>query len=189
MISNAIDFEDIEKSNLMISALSSEDEGERQTAIGEVLADPNAFNPVVTYVLSHRLLEYDKIYEAMFWFYLSQVRTRTDANICKDGTAREAASLLSNTFGPAINEIAFRDLDTLKIVVEKVVAFAEANEETYDRRWIDLHGMDAVISGLDADAEPAETSAPVDTWAEIKKTTVANYYSDFIKYAINKEED
>ncbi len=189
IIARFIDMEDIERSNRMIEGLSSGDETEKQAAINNLLSNPNAFNPVATYVLSHRLLEEGKANEAMFWFYLSQVRARVDANICKDETAKEAASLLSNTFGPAVNELAFLDLDNLQAVVEKVVTFAEQNEETYDRRWINLHGMDAVLSGLDAGAEPKETSEPIDRWTDIKKTTVKTYYTDFIKYAINKEED
>lgn len=59
----------------------------------------------------------------------------------------------------------------------------------YDRRWINLHGMDAIISGLDKDSKPAETSEPIDKWAEIKKTTVESYYADFVKYVIKKQKD
>ena len=173
----------------MLELLGSKNKKKKQAAIDSVLANPNSFNPTVTYMLSNLLLDQDKKNEAMFWFYLSQVRARVDANICKDNTAKQAVSILNMTFGPAINKIAFLNLDTLKVVVEKVVAFIKSNEETYDRRWINLHGMDAVISGLDKDSKQNETSEPIDKWADIKKTTVESYYNDFIKYAINKEKD
>ena len=189
IISSSIDIKDVEKSNKMLELLGSKNKKKKQAAIDSVLANPNSFNPTVTYMLSNLLLDQDKKNEEMFWFYLSQVRARVDANICKDNTAKQAVSILNMTFGPAINKIAFLNLDTLKVVVEKVVAFIKSNEETYDRRWINLHGMDAVISGLDKDSKQNETSEPIDKWADIKKTTVESYYNDFIKYAINKEKD
>ncbi len=189
VITSSIDTKDVEKSNKMLELLGSKNKKKKQAAIDSVLANPNSFNPPVTYALSNLLLEQDKKNEAMFWFYLSQVRARVDANICKDNTAKQAVSILNMNFGPAINKIAFLNLDTLKIIVEKVVAFTKSNEETYDRRWINLHGMDAIISGLDKDSKPKETSEPIDKWAEIKKTTVESYYADFIKYAINKVKD
>jgi len=189
IISSSIDIKDVEKSNKMLELLGSKSKKKKQTAIDSVLANPNSFNPTVTYMLSNLLLKQDKKNEAMFWFYLSQVRARVDANICKDNTAKQAVSILNMTFGPTINKIAFLNFDTLKVVVEKVVAFTKSNEETYDRRWINLHGMDAVISGLDKDSKQNETSESIDKWPDIKKTTVESYYADFIKYAINKEKD
>ena len=189
VISSSIATKDIEKSNKMLELLGNKNKKKKQAAIDSVLANPNSFNPTVTYLLSNIVLEQDKKNEAMFWFYLSQVRARVDANICKDNTAKQAVSILNMTYGPAINKIAFLNLDTLKVIIEKVVAFTKLNEETYDRRWINLHGMDAVISGLDKDSKQNQTSEPFDKWADIKKTTVESYYNDFIKYAIKKEKD
>ena len=50
--------------------------------------------------------------------------------------------------GNEINKYAFQNLDTLKQIVTKVVMFEQTNDEHYDQRWINLSGMDAMISGL-----------------------------------------
>ena len=189
IISSSIDTKDVEKSNKILERLGSKNKKKKQAAIDSVLANPNSYNPTVTYLLSNLLLEQDNKNEAMFWFYLSQVRARVDANICKDNTAKEAVSILNMTYGPAINKIAFLKLDTLSVIIEKVVAFAKSNEEVYDRRWINLHGMDAIISALDKNSKQKQTSEPFEKWADIKKVTVEGYYSDFIKYVIKKEKD
>lgn len=125
IVTSSIDTKDIEKSNKMLELLSSKNKKKKQAAIDSILANPNLYNPTVTYALSNLLLEQDKKNDAMFWFYLSQVRARVDANICKDNSAKQAVSILNMTFGPAINKIAFLNLDTLKVIVDKVVAFSK----------------------------------------------------------------
>jgi hypothetical protein len=188
LISTAIDMKDVEKSYNMLELLKNEDKNIVQKSINDVLSNPNIYNPTVTYMLSILLFDQDKKNEAMFWFYLSQVRTRVDSNICKDISARKGVGILNLTYGQALNKMAFSNLDTLKAVVEKVVAFAQANEESYDRRWINLYGNHAEISELQDESKQNELSEPIAKWADIKKTTLESYYSDFIKYVIKKEK-
>ena len=98
VISSSIATKDVEKSNKMLELLGNKNKKKKQAAIDSVLANPNSFNPTVTYLLSNIVLEQDKKNEAMFWFYLSQVRARVDANICKDNTAKQAVSILNMTY-------------------------------------------------------------------------------------------
>lgn len=186
VVAAGINTNDIERNNKMIDLLRRK--SNRQSAIDTVLANPNAYNPTVTYYLSNVLLKEDKKSDAMFWFYLSQLRARVDANICKDNTANDAVLVLNQNFGPAINKVAFSNIDALKVIVDKVVAFAKANEETYDRRWINLHGVKAATTTIDKNTKPEELSQPVEKWADIKRVTIEDYYNDFIKHVIKKEE-
>ena len=107
VVSGLIDMKDIDKSNKMIELLSSKNKRDKQAAADVLLAHPNDYNPAVTYVLSSLLLEQNKKREAMFWFYLSQVRARVDATICKDNSAKQIVSVLNKTYGPPINKVAF----------------------------------------------------------------------------------
>src|SRR5262249_42481943 len=46
--------------------------------------------------------------------------------------------------------------------------------------WINLHGMEAIISGLDGDGAGRQAaSLPQDQWDSIAKTTRDNYLNDF----------
>jgi len=104
-----------------------------------------------------------------------------------DKSAKQAVSILNNNCGPDINKYAFQDIDKLEKTVFKLVDFVRKNEENYDHRWINLHGMDAVLSGMDDNAEKKELSQPKDKWTEIKKKTLNDYYNGFIEYVKSKK--
>jgi hypothetical protein len=147
-----------------------------------VSQNPNKYAPPVLYVLAAMLFEDAKHDEAMYWFYLAQLRARYDANRCADVTARQAVTILNNDFGPPINEYAFKHTDELKVTIAKVVKFVQDNEELYDNRWINLHGMGAMSASLNSNTKKVDLSLPEKDWPKIKKETVDRYYSDFKKY-------
>jgi hypothetical protein len=99
-----------------------------------------------------------------------------------DNSAKQAVSILNNEYGPAINKYAFQDIVKLENTVNKVVDFVRSNNENYDHRWINLHGMWAVLSGLSDEPETRELSKPKEEWEAIKKKTVDDYYNGFLEY-------
>lgn len=149
----------------------------RSNAIDSILTNPDSFNPSVLYVLSNVLFKEGKKDEAMFWFYTGQLRARNDANLCLDKTASQMVSQLNNLYGPDINKYAFQDIEKLKVTVKKVVEYVRGHTETYDHRWISLHGMGAFLSAKKSDA----IIAPEKDWDSIKKKTIDDYYSGFEK--------
>lgn len=149
-----------------------------KTLIEKIKANPNDYNPTALYALSDALFQLNEKEAAAFWFYVGQLRARIDANISMDKSAGQAVGVLNNYFGPQINQYTFSDLDQLTETVIKALEFVKNNEETYDRRWINLHGMEAVISGLEG--KNAHTlSAPQNKWSYIKKKTIDEYEAGF----------
>ena len=70
--------------------------------------------------------------EAVFWFYLGQLRYRAllTANPGLDPTGDPAVfSALMATLGPPINEWAFGDLDALVATLDQVLAFDRQNPD------------------------------------------------------------
>jgi hypothetical protein len=132
------------------------------------------------------LYNQDKRVEAAFWFYTAQLRARYDANLCLDNTAKEVVYILNSEYGPNINKYALQNINSLEETVKKVVEFVRNNDENYDHRWINLHGLDAVEAGLSNESANEELSQPKDKWTEIKKNTVDDYYNGFIEYVKNK---
>lgn len=165
---------DVAEQNKMIEKLT--DSLSWKDAAMIVSQNPNKYSPPVLYVLAAMLFEDAKQNEAMYWFYLAQLRARYDANRCADETARQAITILNNGFGPPINEYAFKHTDQLKITIANVVKFVQENEELYDNRWINLHGMDAMIGSLSSNKKKTELSFPKKDWPKIKKETVDGYF-------------
>lgn len=178
---------DVVRHNEAIEILNGKNKKLKQQIIDSILKNPNFYNPPVIYALSRELFNQDKKDDAMYWFYVAQLRARYDANLCMDNSAKQAVSVLNGEYGPDINKYAFQDIDKLEKTVTKVVDFVRANEENYDHRWINLHGMDAVLSGMDDNAEKKELSQPKDKWTEIKKKTLDDYYNGFIEYVKSKK--
>ncbi len=173
---------DIERHNNTIKALTGKKKKSKQAAIDSVLAKPNYYNPPVLYALSRELFNQDKKEVATFWFYAAQLRARYDVNLCLDNSAKQAVSILNQEYGPDINKYAFQNIDTLEKTVTKVVDFVRSNEEDYDHRWISLHGMGAVMSGMDGKSGDKEIIQARDKWSEIKKKTVDDYFNGFVEY-------
>ena len=132
----------------VIRMLGKGSSSEREAAIAAVKAHPENYAPPVFYALSGVLFSAGEKDDAAFWFYAGQLRARIDATICADSSAGEAVWALNNRYGPQINVYAFQDMDKLKQLVPKVVAWERGLAYRYDRRWINLYGMNGVASGL-----------------------------------------
>lgn len=171
----------VEKHNMIIKNLQTPDKVQKQQAIDSVLKNPNDYNPPVLYALSRELFLQEKKDEACFWFYTAQLRARYSANLCMDNSAVQATSILTNEYGPAINSYALKDIDKLEKTVNKVVDFVRSNNENYDQRWINLHGMWAVLSAQEDEQETRQLSKPKSEWADIKKKTIDDYYNGFLE--------
>jgi len=145
--------------------------------IDSIIQSPNNYDPPVLYVLSNVFFTSGKYNDAIFWFYLAQLRARYDVNRCADKTA--SAAQYNQTFGLDINQYAFAHLDDLEKIIPKVIEFERSNEENYDQRWINLTGMNAMSSALADKADNKPLSKAKDEWPAIKKGTIADYEEGF----------
>jgi hypothetical protein len=172
----------VEKSNKIVEILKGENISSKTQIVDSIIKKPNDYNPTVLYALSKELYDNNKKDEATYWFYLAQLRARYDANLCLDNSAKQAVSILNNEYGPNINKYAFQNINFLEKTVKKVIDFAKNNDENYDHRWLNLHGMDAVLASMDEKAEKKELSKPKKEWKKIKQKTIEDYSNGFTEY-------
>ncbi|MBD1365185.1 hypothetical protein IDJ77_15320 [Mucilaginibacter sp. ZT4R22] len=164
--------------NNLVQDLANAKKDKQAKLIQQIIAEPNKHNPVVLYALSAVLFKADRKDEASFWFYVAQLRTRYDFNRCTDKTTAGPVAQVNATFGPDINNYAFKNLDTLEKTVGKVVDFVRSNKEEYDQRWLNLTGMGA-FDQVSVGKEGKPLSLPANEWAAIKAKTIDDYYNDF----------
>lgn len=175
---------DVKLLNETIKILSKGSAKDKKKTVAEVKKSPEKYAPPVFYALSEVLFEDGKKDEAAFWFYAGQLRARFDANRCADISAREAVGVLNQVYGPAINRYSFQDLAKLEKLIPEVVEWDRKTPHAYDHRWINLHGMDAMIEGLgggDSESKPPVLSLPKDQWEKIATRTRTEYLSGFRK--------
>ncbi len=170
---------DTRLANETISALMNGDAEAKQRVIAQIREHPENFAPPVFYVLSEVLFQLGDKDEAAFWFYAGQLRARFDANRCTDISARQAVSVLNDRFGVAINSHTFQDIPKLKALIPRVVEWDRRTPHQYDHRWINLHGMDAIISAQGGESEATRFSAPAEEWGKIAEKTRQDYLSGF----------
>ena len=144
----------------------------RSDAIDEVTRNADQHIPPALYAVASAMFSEGQQDESLFWYYLGQLRARSDANKCNDVSARQAVSVLNMRFGAPINKHAFGDLENLRSVVSRVVEWDRTHEREYDPRWISLHGMGAFTG----DAEPF---TPESEWAAIDIKTRQEYLEGF----------
>ncbi len=151
----------------------------RDAAIREVLAKPQSVMPTVLYSLSAALFAKGEKDDAAFWFYAGQLRARYDANRCADVSARQAVAVLNQNYGPPINQYAFQDIPKLKTLIPMVVEWEEKTPHDYDHRWINLHGMGAMMRSFGDDKAPHPLSLPEADWPHIGQETREAYLRGF----------
>lgn len=165
-----------------IRALSGGNAQQQQSMIATVKANPNQYAPPVFFWVSHVLFENGAQDEGAFWFYVGQLRARIDANICTDVSARQAVSLLNEQFGPPINQYMFQDIPKLEAMIPEVVKWDQKTPYLYDRRWINLHGMQAMMASMEGSnkhADPLVISEPEAQWDAIAAQTRTDYLKGF----------
>lgn len=171
---------DVEPIHKAIDVLKKGTPEERDKLIADIKASSQNYAPPVFYLLSNILFEKGEKDEGAFWFYAGQLRGRFDANICADVSARQAIAILNMTFGAPINQYTLKDIPKLEKLVDRVVAWDEKTPYNYDHRWINLHGMGAMMSGLDPkEQKKEELSLPKDQWEKIAAQTRKDYTDQF----------
>ena len=158
----------VEPSNSELKLLSKRD----PASIERVTRNPGSYNPAVLYALSDALFRSNKKDDAIYWFYLGQLRARSDANKALDASAKQAVGVLNQRYGTQINQYSFKDTARLRLTVAKVILTDQSIPRDYDARWIALHGMDAFGSGK-------VRFAPRGQWKTINDTTRRQYEKDF----------
>ncbi|MDB6080111.1 MAG: hypothetical protein JWO82_3858 [Akkermansiaceae bacterium] len=158
----------VEDSNQEVRHLMEGDRG----AVARVTANPGAYHPAVLYALSDALVRSGRKDEAVEWFYLGQLRARSDANKAQDPSAKRAVSALNERFGPQINPYAFQDIGKLKATVARVLSKDRTLGRNYDARWIALTGTDAFSS-------EKVRFAPRSQWKSIDERTRKEYEAGF----------
>jgi hypothetical protein len=170
---------DTRKTLEVIQDMASQDHRRVSRATTKIIANPRTFQPPAFFALAASLYKEGKAEDAIFWLNAGRVRARFDANRCADVSARQAVRVLSMQMPEGLIKEQFKDLERLRSLVAKAIEWDRATPYDYDHRWINLHGMTAMIAGLEKeggeDRKPVETSLPEEQWSTIAEQTRERY--------------
>lgn len=174
---------DVDKSYNILTILKTKGSSkEKDKAMELVLQKPNEYIPVVLCALSTELMAKGQKDEGAFWYFVGVIRTFYDVKRCNDTSVSDAPAILTEDYGPGVYEYVNKDLIKFEEIILKAIDFVRKNKEEYDQRYINLHGMEAFMTGLDKKNPTMELSLPKDSWPKIKEETLMAYYEEFKQY-------
>ncbi|ART80558.1 hypothetical protein [Oceanisphaera avium] len=165
---------DISKSQQAMDAITN---GKGET-INTILEAPNDYAPPVLYLISAIMFDNEYEDQATFWFYVAQLRARSDANKSGDDTAHAAVSQLNQRFGAKITPYSMSNPERLKAIVSQALEWDGKQKRNYDARWIALQSKDVLT-------ESTIDFAPKQKWAEIDALT-RNQFRQGLEQALAK---
>ncbi|MGJ3243394.1 MAG: hypothetical protein ACFE0O_10635 [Opitutales bacterium] len=140
-------------------------------ALRQVIEQPGDFNPptlaLAAYALHNRYPE-----RAMYFFYLAQLRARSDINKSLEPSTEAAMSVINESVGPFINRYAFNDIPRLRQIIRRVLEADVTLPRNYDPRWVALHGLGA----FSRETIPFH---PEERWATINARTRDSWLAQF----------
>ncbi|MCC4264384.1 hypothetical protein LL240_07935 [Oceanimonas baumannii] len=145
-------------------------------AINTILQSPNDYAPPVLYLMSAIMFDNDYQDQGTFWYYVAQLRARSDANKSGDDTTHAAVSQLNQQFGLRIGPHSTSNPDKLQAIVSQVLQWDSEQTRNYDPRWIALQGQDVAT-------QTTVNFAPEDKWQEINALT-RNQYRQGLEQAL-----
>jgi tetratricopeptide (TPR) repeat protein len=148
---------------------------ENDELVAKITGDSGSYPPPVLFALADLYYRQGDFYTALFWFNAARLRGNLDATLCTDVSARSAVPTIVQQMPADLRQKQFDNLPKLKEIVEQVFTWDQATPYNYDRRWISLHGMRAINSGLGAADSGAPLTVPREMWGELARKNRENY--------------
>jgi WD40 repeat protein len=149
---------------------------ENDDLISEIEQHSANYAPPVFFSLADLLYRQNDLSDAIFWYNAGRLRGDFDAARCADISARDAINMLVLYTPTELRKAQFADVDKLRSIVQKVIQWDTTTPYNYEYRWINLHGLNAMRSGLgqsEANSEPL--SLPQSTWTDLEKKNRDDY--------------
>jgi tetratricopeptide (TPR) repeat protein len=152
---------------------------ENDALVDQIIKSPGNYMPPTLFALAELLYRQGDIDNAIFWFNAARLRGFFDASLCTDISARSAIPALVQQMPKELIKTQFDDIQKLKITIDRVLKWDEATPYNYDHRWISLHGMKAINSGLGNADQNGPLTAPSERWHDLAKQNRDQYRKSF----------
>jgi hypothetical protein len=156
---------------------------EKAYLASRVANEPNAYMPPVLFALAQWYYKQGKIDDALFWLNAAGLRGLFDAKICTDISAQSAIAELSHQISPDLYRAQWQDPTRIKAIVDRVIEWDRNTPSNYDHRWISLHGLRALNSGLGMTGTPGPLTLPQTQWSDIAEKNREKFHADMYRYA------
>jgi hypothetical protein len=152
---------------------------ENDDLIEQITKNGGNYMPPTLFAVAEWFYRQGDINNAIFWFNAARLRGTFDATLCTDVSARSAIPALIQQMPRELIKKQFDDVTTLKEIIDRVLKWDEATPYNYDHRWINLHGMRAINSGLGRVNSNEPLTVASDKWDALAKQTRERYRKSY----------
>lgn len=152
---------------------------ENDALVDQIVKNPGNYMPPALFALADLFYRQGDIGNSIFWFNAARLRGFFDATLCTDISARSAIPALVQQIPRDLIKRQFDDIQQLKSIIDRVLKWDEATPYNYDHRWISLHGMKAINTGLGNADQNGPLTVPRESWDDLAKQNRAQYRKDF----------
>jgi len=142
---------------------------ENDTLVNQMIKHSGNYAPPEFFALADLLYRRGDIDDALFWYNVARLRGGYDAALCTDVSARSAIPALIAQMPPDLIKKQYDDIPRVRSIIERVIKWDESTPYNYDHRWISLHGVRAISSGLGTDSQHGPLIEPRDKWDQLAK--------------------
>ncbi len=156
---------------------------ENDGVLDQIKQHADAYPPPVLFGLARVLYRQGDVDGAIFWFNAGRLRGNFDAWRSSDVVSgRTAMIALSRKMPIELRRAQFADLQKLRAIIAKVIAWDETTPRHYDKRWIDFHGVVANKMAPGAvKPSPAPAAIPPEKWDDLATQVREEYRKDLEK--------
>jgi hypothetical protein len=172
----------------VIEQLHSGAPTENADLAAQVTRTSGRYSPPVLFALAEWYYMRGQVDDALFWLNAAGLRGRFDAKICTDTSAQSAIAELSQRLPPDLYREQWKDPARIKTIVDRVIDWDAKTPADYDHRWISLHGLKAINSGLGMSVPPEPLTLPQTQWRDIEEKNRQSYRADMYRYASGDRE-
>lgn len=148
----------------------------RNATVDTIFNNIPHYNPPVMYLFSQALFLNGEKEAAIEWYLYAQLQAMYDANLCADNTAKQAVMILEENSRPVLGEFLKKNKKMVKDDVVKTLALFSELPTDYDRRWINLHGLDSFAGAFgDTIKTTPKLSVDAEMWPKVKEITISQF--------------
>lgn len=150
-----------------------DEEGENlEDLIKQIQENPDDYEPPVIFALANKLFLLEQKEEAVFWFYLAQVRSLYAKHLAKANlqeTGQGRINLYLNNFGASIKPYALSQPQLLAGLMDRIKTYLDRHQENYNLLW--LYSQEEELSDF-----AKKHFKPKNEWKAIRYTTYQSFF-------------
>ena len=170
---------------LLMKNLKSQNLAIAKNAFQTIMNSINEYNPILLCEAGKYQFKQGKEFEGFKLYSIGRLRIIYDIGRCADKTVAGALRIIDQQSYPTFFKWVSANRPLYLKANLEAIEFFESNEEKYDQRWINPHGMRVMNKALKMTKKNQTMSIPKTEWKKLKNAIIVGQRDNFQNYEEN----